>query len=270
MYMVLSATIGAASWPLFTARENVNRGCSLRTFSALSSLSDEKRVLAKFLPGIVHCPSSCGAFAGLGAVRPASGVGAARACPICSLENTSAAGTGAGTVCACATLAVRHVRTNHCSGLIGVVPDCVDIHSSTGAPRQEPELHVGEGDRDRETSARKAAPQREKAAAAEDRRLDPAATIRIAYRGLAGAVATHGACAGEGRRKRNHEGGERDERDGARCPAVVRERQRAPQILREARPARQSVACAKLYEPGERPTEETEGERGIRGGGRSA
>jgi hypothetical protein len=38
--------MGAASWPLLTASEKLNTGCSACTFSALISSSDEKRVEA--------------------------------------------------------------------------------------------------------------------------------------------------------------------------------------------------------------------------------
>ncbi len=46
MYIVLSTTIGAASWPLLTAREKENCGCSCLTFDGFSSVSEEKRVEA--------------------------------------------------------------------------------------------------------------------------------------------------------------------------------------------------------------------------------
>ena len=54
MYIVLPATMGAASWPLLTASENVKTGCSPFTLFVVTSVSEEKRVAAKFFAGIVH------------------------------------------------------------------------------------------------------------------------------------------------------------------------------------------------------------------------
>ena len=41
---VLSATMGAASWPLLTASEKLNTGCSACTLPNVISFSDENRV----------------------------------------------------------------------------------------------------------------------------------------------------------------------------------------------------------------------------------
>ena len=46
MYIVLSATIGAASWPLLTASEKVNTGSRLLHVLGVISVSAENRVEA--------------------------------------------------------------------------------------------------------------------------------------------------------------------------------------------------------------------------------
>src|SRR6185503_12486162 len=60
MYIVLFATIGAASWPRTKPVENVDTTRRLRTFVVLISARLLKRVDAKSFAGRTHCPSSAG------------------------------------------------------------------------------------------------------------------------------------------------------------------------------------------------------------------
>jgi len=57
---VLFTTIGAASWPRFTAVENVKAVRSRETVSVLISDRLLNRHEAKFFAGRIHCPSSGG------------------------------------------------------------------------------------------------------------------------------------------------------------------------------------------------------------------
>src|SRR5215210_1248510 len=103
-YIVLPATIGAASCPRNTPVENVHATFRFATFAALISESPLYRVLAKSLAGRIHCPSSgvaLGIAFGSG-VRPdaASGAGSAgstddgsasRSHPVTSARKTATA-----------------------------------------------------------------------------------------------------------------------------------------------------------------------------------
>src|SRR5438105_771254 len=96
---------------------------------------------------MVHWPSSLGALRSLAATRPVSGVGADRACPICSRVKTSLSGTGAGSVCPEALLATQaSVRAAASEVLINLIP-------SAGTPWQEDESEPGhEGGEGKATS----------------------------------------------------------------------------------------------------------------------
>jgi hypothetical protein len=63
MYIVPFTTSGGASNPLVVAVEKVNARANFETFAGVIWLSAEKRVEAKFFPGIVQLPSSAGAAA---------------------------------------------------------------------------------------------------------------------------------------------------------------------------------------------------------------
>src|SRR5689334_12249487 len=83
MYIVLLTTSGAASCPRRIPVSKVHARWRFLTLAVVISFRPLKRVLAKFLAGISHWPSSLCCAGGPPLVRPAGGVctGAAGACP---------------------------------------------------------------------------------------------------------------------------------------------------------------------------------------------
>src|SRR5215210_3467882 len=103
-YIVLPATIGAASCPRNTPVENVHATFRFATFAALISESPLYRVLAKSLAGRIHWPSSGVALGiafgsgvspdtapGAGSAGRTDGGSASRSHPIASASKTTTA-----------------------------------------------------------------------------------------------------------------------------------------------------------------------------------
>src|SRR6185312_5919194 len=95
---------------------------------------------------MVHWPSSWGAFCGLAAVLPASGVGFESPWPICSAVNISFTGTGSGTVCASA-LADINTKVSAASEVF------IDWSPSAGTTRQHDEGDAGNQGGNRKATA---------------------------------------------------------------------------------------------------------------------